>query len=159
MSTMVWQMVLPQRPEDFEALLISDLLPETRELIFAGRRSASNVRRTCDQLVRRCSYTRTTIAATILAPVPSFPNTRYSSLRVEMICPFAAAANGQSPPGSPIRNGVTAAYFLLVHYRYLPLEVFVCPATDHQKDPLFAQGPQLAVQFRPHGPAGKRLLL
>jgi prepilin-type N-terminal cleavage/methylation domain-containing protein len=50
--------------------------------------------------------------------------------------PFATHPNGNPTGGSPGFNDLTAAYFLLVHYRYLPVDVFVCPSTDDEKDPL-----------------------
>ena len=54
--------------------------------------------------------------------------------------PFGIAPNGATLPGSPRENDLTAAYFLLVHYRYVPPEVFVCPSTDYEKDPLKNEG-------------------
>ena len=50
--------------------------------------------------------------------------------------PFGREANGTLIPGSPRENDLTAGYFLLIHYGFLPPDVFVCPSTDHQKDPL-----------------------
>src|SRR5688572_17516822 len=49
--------------------------------------------------------------------------------------------SGYDPPfaglsESPKDNDLTAAYYLLIHYRYVLLDEFVCPSTDHQKDPL-----------------------
>ncbi|HEY7116673.1 MAG TPA: prepilin-type N-terminal cleavage/methylation domain-containing protein [Tepidisphaeraceae bacterium] len=54
--------------------------------------------------------------------------------------PFAIEPNGVPLTGAPLRNDLTAAYFLLVHYRFVPPDVFVCPSTDHQKDPLAREG-------------------
>jgi prepilin-type N-terminal cleavage/methylation domain-containing protein len=50
--------------------------------------------------------------------------------------PFAVEANGEAKMGSPRENDLTAAYFLLVHYSFVPVDVFVCPSTNHQKDSL-----------------------
>jgi prepilin-type N-terminal cleavage/methylation domain-containing protein len=50
--------------------------------------------------------------------------------------PFAVEANGAPKMGSPRDNDLTAAYFLLVHYGFAPVDVFVCPSTNHQKDTL-----------------------
>ena len=50
--------------------------------------------------------------------------------------PFGTNPNGTLIPGSPRENDLTAAYFLLIHYGFVPPDVFVCPSTDHQKDPL-----------------------
>jgi prepilin-type N-terminal cleavage/methylation domain-containing protein len=48
--------------------------------------------------------------------------------------PFAVESNGEAKSGSPRENDLTAAYFLLVHYNFVPVDVFVCPSTDHPKD-------------------------
>jgi hypothetical protein len=54
--------------------------------------------------------------------------------------PFATDANGRPSAGAPLVNDVTAAYFLLVHYNFVPPDAFVCPSTDHEKDPLLRPG-------------------
>jgi hypothetical protein len=70
--------------------------------------------------------------------------------------PFATAPNGVAESGSPMFNDLTAAYFLLVHYRYLPLDVFVCPSTDYPKDPLDSRkDPSLRSNFVTTDPLGK----
>jgi hypothetical protein len=63
--------------------------------------------------------------------------------------PFARHPNGEPLPGSPRDNDLTAGYFLLVHYKYVPVDVFVCPSTDHVKDPLRRAG---SDSFRPRDP-------
>jgi prepilin-type processing-associated H-X9-DG protein len=50
--------------------------------------------------------------------------------------PFGFLPNGSRMNGTPTDNDLTAAYFLLIHYKFVPPDVFVCPSTDHQKDPL-----------------------
>jgi prepilin-type N-terminal cleavage/methylation domain-containing protein len=58
--------------------------------------------------------------------------------------------------GWPLENDLTAAYFLLVHYRFVPVDVFVCPSTDHQKDPLDARNdPSLRSNFVTTDPLGR----
>ena len=76
--------------------------------------------------------------------------------------PFARQANGEPMSGSPSDNDLTAAYFLLVHYKYLSVDVFVCPSTDHVKDPLRREGelsrprdPALRSNFLQTDPLGK----
>src|SRR5688572_6262486 len=70
--------------------------------------------------------------------------------------PFAREPNGSRPSGSPRENDLTAAYFLLVHYRFLPLDVFVCPSTDYPKDPLDSRkDPTLRSNFVKTDPLGK----
>jgi prepilin-type N-terminal cleavage/methylation domain-containing protein len=70
--------------------------------------------------------------------------------------PFGTEANGTPTTGSPRDNDATAAYFVLVHYRLVPLEVFVCPSTDHQKDPLdWRKDPTLRSNFVRTDPLGK----
>ena len=71
-----------------------------------------------------------------------YPRTRY----VLTDAPKYFNTNGIGPPfgtgwpESPSPNDVTAAYFLLVHYGYLLVDVFVCPSTNHEKDPLLREG-------------------
>jgi type II secretory pathway pseudopilin PulG len=70
--------------------------------------------------------------------------------------PFATHANGAPLNGSPGDNDVSAAYFLLVHYRFLPLDVFVCPSSGHQKDPLdWRKDAALRSNFVRTDPLGK----
>ena len=86
-----------------------------------------------------------------------YPRTKYSERTAPHFfdCdgsdpPFARHPNGEPLPGSPRDNDLTAAYFLLVHYKYAPVDVFVCPSTDHVKDPLRRPG---SDTFRPRDAA------
>jgi len=54
--------------------------------------------------------------------------------------PFGTEPNGSPMPGTPRENDLTAAYFLLIYYGFVPPDVFVCPSTDHEKDPLLRPG-------------------
>lgn len=54
--------------------------------------------------------------------------------------PFGFQSNGSLMNGTPSFNDLTAAYFLLIHYKFVPPDVFVCPSTNHQKDPLLRPG-------------------
>jgi prepilin-type processing-associated H-X9-DG protein len=54
--------------------------------------------------------------------------------------PFGFLPNGNPMSGSPHENDFTSAYFLLIHYGFVPPDVFVCPSTDDQKDPLLRPG-------------------
>jgi prepilin-type N-terminal cleavage/methylation domain-containing protein len=73
---------------------------------------------------------------------------------------FFFAARGDGPPfggsSSPSGQNLTSAYFLLVHYRLVPVDVFVCPSTDHQKDDLGGTNdPSLRCDFVRTDPLGK----
>jgi prepilin-type N-terminal cleavage/methylation domain-containing protein len=87
----------------------------------------------------------------------NYPRTKYRELTVAQFFtsdgsdpPFAVDPNGTRPNGSPRENDLTAAYFLLVHYKYVPVDLFVCPSTDHVKDPLRREGADFS---RPRDPA------
>jgi hypothetical protein len=86
-----------------------------------------------------------------------YPRTLYSPGDL----PWFFATSGNDLPfergaGSPRYNELTAAYFLLVQYRLLPVGVFVCPSTDHQKDPLdLRNDPSLRSNFVRTDPLGK----
>jgi prepilin-type N-terminal cleavage/methylation domain-containing protein/prepilin-type processing-associated H-X9-DG protein len=54
--------------------------------------------------------------------------------------PFGTRSNGSPMVGSPQDNDLTAAYFLLIHYKFVPPDAFVCPSTDYEKDPLLRVG-------------------
>jgi prepilin-type N-terminal cleavage/methylation domain-containing protein len=70
--------------------------------------------------------------------------------------PFGTEANGSPMSGSPRDDDATAAYFLLIHYRIVPVEVFVCPSTDPQPDPLGPRhDPSLRSNFVRTDPLGK----
>jgi len=76
--------------------------------------------------------------------------------------PFGMEPNGNPTPGSPHENDLTAAYFLLIHYNFVPPDVFVCPSTDHLKDPLlrpgdapWKRGAELRSNFIVTDPLGK----
>ena len=70
--------------------------------------------------------------------------------------PFERNANGEPVSGAPRFNDLTAAYFLLVHYKLLTVEAFVCPSTDHEKDPLdWRRDPSLRSNFVETDPLGK----
>jgi hypothetical protein len=74
---------------------------------------------------------------------------------------FFTKSGGIGPPfdntgDAPEHNDATAAYFLLVHYRLLPVDVFVCPSTDHEKDPLdWRKDPTIRSNFVRTDPLGK----
>jgi prepilin-type N-terminal cleavage/methylation domain-containing protein len=98
-----------------------------------------------------------------------YPRTRYSLRGVPQFFttsgndpPFSTHPNGNPTNGAPGENDLTAAYFLLVHYRHVPVDVFVCPSTDHLKDPLRNEGalstprdPSLRSNFVETDPLGK----
>jgi type II secretory pathway pseudopilin PulG len=76
--------------------------------------------------------------------------------------PFAMETNGSPKEGAPHENDLTAAYFLLIHYKFVPPDVFVCPSTDHEKDPLlrpgdapWKRGAELRSNFIVTDPLGK----
>jgi prepilin-type N-terminal cleavage/methylation domain-containing protein len=69
--------------------------------------------------------------------------------------PFATHPNGSPLNGSPKTNDATAAYFLLVHFKYVPLDMFVCPSSGHEKDPLDERNdPSLRSNFVRTDPLG-----
>jgi prepilin-type N-terminal cleavage/methylation domain-containing protein/prepilin-type processing-associated H-X9-DG protein len=76
-----------------------------------------------------------------------YPRTRYNGYGEPRFfactgtgLPFGIEPNGSPTEGSPHENDLTAAYFLLIHYNFVPPDVFVCPSTDHEKDPLLRPG-------------------
>jgi prepilin-type N-terminal cleavage/methylation domain-containing protein len=82
-----------------------------------------------------------------------YPRTAYSLRKF----PLFFFRRSDQPPFSPAStNDSTSAYFLLVHYKLLPVDVFVCPATDHQKDDLGGNNdPSLRGNFSLTDPLGK----
>jgi prepilin-type N-terminal cleavage/methylation domain-containing protein len=144
------------------ALLIAILLPA----LSSAREHANRV---------RCAANLRNIGQAMLLYAQenrgNYPRTRYSIRGFPLFFttggedpPFATQPNGAPESGSPRDNDLTAAYFLLAYYRYVPVETFVCPATDHQKDPLphhpkyppeFKNDPTLRSNFVQTDPLGK----
>ena len=115
------------------ALLISILLP----VVASARESANRV---------KCAANLRSIGQAIQAYAQEnrgqYPRTRYEP---GAGAPWYFSSPGYDPPfamwnGAPHENDLTAAYFLLVHYSFVPPDIFICPSTDHQKDPLLREG-------------------
>jgi prepilin-type N-terminal cleavage/methylation domain-containing protein/prepilin-type processing-associated H-X9-DG protein len=120
------------------ALLISILLPA----LSSAREQANRV---------RCSANLRSIAQAMMLYAQEnhgqYPRTKYNGTGETNFfnctgtgLPFGMEANGSPTDGSPHENDLTAAYFLLIHYGFVPPDVFVCPSTDHEKDPLLRPG-------------------
>ena len=120
------------------ALLISILLPALN----SAREQANRVK--CAANLRSIGQAMVLYAQENHGQYPRTLYTRNSGAPLFFNCigtdPPFASINGAPMNGSPGNNDLTAAYFLLIHYNFVPPDVFVCPSTDHQKDPLLRPG-------------------